>query len=103
MNATSATARGVAVGALLLLVGGFHSDAAPADQTKLALANSDFAFNLLTRLAAGEPGSNIFISPYSASTALQMVATGAEGATLTQMNTALCTTNLQEAVVESGA
>jgi serpin B len=84
-------------------VGVCNSHAIPADQAKLALANSDFGFNLLTRLAAGEPGSNIFISPYSASTALQMVATGAEGATLTQMNTALCTSNLQESVIESGA
>jgi len=103
MNSTRGIARGVAVGALLVLVGGFHSHAAPVDQAKLALANSDFAFTLLTQLAAEEPGSNIFISPYSASMALQMVATGAEGATLAQMNDALCTTNLQESVVESGA
>jgi serine protease inhibitor len=57
----------------------------------LRSANTGFAFNLLDQLAEEEPGSNIFISPYSASTVLQMVATGAAGTTSTEMQEALGT------------
>jgi serpin B len=56
----------------------------------------------LQQLAAEQPGSNIFISPYSASTALQMVSTGAAGTTETEMQQALCATNLKPIVLAEG-
>jgi serpin B len=70
-----------------------YSASLPAEQ-ELDLANTSFAFNLLQQIGAEQPGTNIFISPYSASTVLQMVSTGAAGTTLTEMREALCTTSL---------
>jgi serpin B len=68
--------------------------AADADLQKLAAANNGFSFNLLKQLAAEQPQKNIFVSPYSAATALQMAANGAGGQTLTEMKEVLGTTNL---------
>jgi serine protease inhibitor len=45
-------------------------------QRELAAANMAFSFNLLKQLVKEQPKANVFISPYSASTALQMVGTG---------------------------
>ncbi len=58
---------------------------------QLASANSGFAFDLLKELVTEQPGSNIFISPYSASTALQMVGSGAEGTTSRELQKTLGT------------
>ena len=59
----------------------------------LESANTGFAFNLLGQLMTEQPGSNVF--PFrraiAASTVLQMVGTGAAGATSTQMQEALGT------------
>jgi serine protease inhibitor len=60
-----------------------------ADQNSLAAANSDFAFDLLKQIEAGQPAGNIFISPYSVSTVLQMVSEGATGGTQDQLKQAL--------------
>jgi serine protease inhibitor len=65
------------------------------DQQQLASGGSSFAFNLLRQISLEQPGSNIFISPYSASTALQMVCTGAAGTTRTQMQEVLGTIEMQ--------
>jgi len=46
-----------------------------ADQAKLATANTGFAFDLLKQIAGEHPNANIFISPFSVSTVLQMVGT----------------------------
>jgi serine protease inhibitor len=61
---------------------------------ELISANSGFAFNLFKQLVAEQPGSNIFISPYSASTVLQMVCSGAAGATSTEMQQMLGTIDM---------
>jgi serpin B len=81
--------RGGILGALLCFLSCQSYSAAPTIREELAWANSGFAFNLLQQLAAEQPGSNIFISPYSASTVLQMVSSGAAGTTQTEMRHAL--------------
>jgi serpin B len=84
----------------LLLLAGLHQVAAsPADEQKLAAANNGFAFKLLKQLAKDQPVANIFISPYSASTVLQMVGNGAAGRTKVEMQQVLGTTGLSSAVV----
>ena len=78
---------------LCLLGFGLHA-ASPADQQKLASANIGFAFKLLRQLAKDQPGTNIFISPYSASAVLQMACNGARGQTKTEMQQVLGTTGM---------
>jgi serpin B len=69
----------------------------------VAAANTTFGFNLLAQLAANNTGSgNIFISPYSASTALQMVSAGAAGTTQKQMQQVLGTSGLPQASLNDG-
>ena len=80
-------------GVLLCLIG-LAMLAAPADQAKLASANTGFAFDLLKQIAGEQPGTNIFISPFSVSTVLQMVGDGAAGETKTEMQRVLKTTGL---------
>ena len=67
---------------------------APADQEKLAAANTGFAFDLLKQIAGEQPNANVFISPFSVSSVLQMVANGAAGDTKTEMQRVLKTTGL---------
>lgn len=67
---------------------------ATADNSPLAAADNGFAFRLLRQLVQGQPAQDIFISPYSASTVLQMVGNGAAGQTKTEMQSALGTTSL---------
>ncbi len=88
---------------LLLLTGLHRAGAAPADDQQLAAANNVFAFNLLKQLSKDQPAANIFISPYSASTVLQMVGNGAAGQTKTEMQQVLGTTGLPDAVVNEGS
>jgi serine protease inhibitor len=81
--------------------------AADSDLSKLAAANNSFAFKLLKQLAVEQPGTTIFVSPYSAATALQMAANGAGGQTKTEMQQALetsgiLTTALNEASKATG-
>ena len=63
--------------------------AAESDLSKLAAANNTFAFKLLKQLATEQPTASIFVSPYSAATALQMAANGAGGQTKTEMQQVL--------------
>jgi len=84
---------------LALLAGLHQAGAAPADAQKLAAANNGFAFKLLKQLAQDQPAANIFISPYSASTVLQMVGNGAAGRTKTEMQQVLGTIGLPDATV----
>jgi len=65
-----------------------------AGQLELSAANASFAFNLLQQLAAQQPGTDIFMSPYSVSTVLQMVSTGAAGSTKTEMQEMLGTLDM---------
>ncbi len=80
---------------LFLLIIRNLAGAAPEDQT-LAAADNDFAFNLLKQLAKNQPAKNIFISPYSAATVLQMVGSGAAGQTRIEMQKVLGTTGLSD-------
>ncbi len=63
------------------------------DVGKLAVANNSFAFDLLKQIAQTQPGTNIFISPFSVSTALQMVGNGAVGETRAEMQRVLKTSD----------
>ena len=77
----------------------FATDAA---LTKVAAANNEFAFHLLRRLAAEQPAKNLFISPYSAATALQMTANGAHGVTKQEMQQVLHTAGLSDETINTG-
>jgi serine protease inhibitor len=65
-----------------------------ADRAKLAAANAGFAFDLLRQIAGAQPNANVFISPFSVSSALQMVASGAAGDTRAEMQRVLKTSEL---------
>jgi serine protease inhibitor len=85
----------VARGILFLLAVSSSAMASTADQAKLAAADTGFAFGLLNALAKEQPGQNVFISPYSISTVLQMVANGAAGTTRQEMARVLGTSDLE--------
>ena len=55
-----------------------------------APSTGDFAFDLYRQLAKVRPGENLFLSPYSVSSALTMVAEGARGQTAAEMGEVLC-------------
>jgi serine protease inhibitor len=80
--------------AALSITGLQNNFAADSDVSKLAAANDTFAFKLLKQLSTEQPEASIFVSPYSAATALQMAASGAVGRTKTEMQQVLGTTNL---------
>jgi serpin B len=77
-----------------LLLGAQPNFGADANLSNLAAANNDFAFKLLKQIAAEQNGASIFISPYSAATALQMVGNGAAGQTKAEMQQVLGTAGL---------
>jgi serine protease inhibitor len=84
--------------ATLIRLAGFHPAlAAPAYEQQLSAANGDFAFRLLQQIEQEQPATNIFISPYSASTVLQIAGNGAAGQTKTEMQQVLGTTGLSSA------
>ncbi|MFO1476818.1 MAG: serpin family protein [Verrucomicrobiota bacterium] len=89
--------------AVLMLLQTQARAAGSADQQKLAAANNSFAFKLLKQLAKDQPGTNIFISPFSASTALQMVCNGAGGQTLAEMQRVLGTAGMQPKAVNEAS
>jgi serpin B len=66
----------------------------PADPAKLAAANTGFAFDLLKQITVEQPNANVFISPFSVSSLLQMAANGAAGDTKTEIQRVLKTTGL---------
>ena len=72
-----------------------------AAASPLAAADNGFGFKLLQLLAHDPSAQNIFISPYSASTVLQMVGNGAAGRTKTEMQQVLETANLSDADVNA--
>lgn len=93
--------RKLAITAALCLLGFGLQAAGPADQQNLASANIAFAFKLLKQLVKDQPGTNIFVSPYSASTVLQMACNGAGGQTKTEMQQVLGTTGLTAEAVNA--
>lgn len=58
---------------------------AQGNQTSLVRANTAFAFDLIKQIAASQPAGNLFISPYSVSSVLQMADDGAAGGTKEEM------------------
>ena len=68
--------------------------ASPADEQKLASANTGFAFNLLKEITKEQPARNVFISPYSVSSVLQMVCNGAGGKTREELQQVLGTAGM---------
>jgi serpin B len=83
------------IAALLCFLSCQSRAALTTNEQELTAANTGFGFHLLQQIATEQPGTNIFISPYSASTALQMVSTGAGGTTLTEMQQTLGTINME--------
>ena len=59
------------------------------DQVKLATANTAFGFDLFQQVAQEQPDANVFISPFSVSTVLQMLDNGAAGATKQELERVL--------------
>lgn len=85
--------------AMLTLLAGLQMVAASAaDQQTLMSANTGFAFDLMGQVAQTQPDANVFISPFSVSSALQMVGNGAAGQTETEMQQVLHTTGLSSAI-----
>ena len=88
------------IGVFVIASESFGTD---AKLSELVAANNDFAFKLLKCMATEQPGASIFISPYSAATALQIVATGAAGRTKAEMQQVLGTSKLSDtALNEAG-
>ena len=81
-------------GALICLAAWGALAQAPADPAKLAAANTGFAFDLLKQVVGEQSNANVFISPFSVSTVLQMVANGAAGDTRAEMLRVLKTAGL---------
>jgi serpin B len=87
---------------LALATSSYQTSAALTDQQNLAAADNVFAFKLLKQLAKDRPDANIFISPFSAATVLQMVGNGAAGLTKTEMQQVLGTRGLSSDIVNQG-
>src|SRR6516162_2217976 len=65
-----------------------------SDESKLAAANTGFAFDLFRQIMQERPDANVFISPLSVSTVLQLMDTGAVGPTKQEMDRVLHTDDL---------
>ena len=81
--------------AAMAFVVGFQAKAEDQGIQSLASANASFGFSLMKQVVGERPNDNVFISPYSASAALQMVWQGAAGETKTEMDQALALTNFK--------
>jgi serine protease inhibitor len=101
MNTSMILTCGILAGLGLCSAAGFPNAASAQDTEKLAAADNGFAFDLLKQLATEQPGKDIFISPFSAATALQMVANGAAGQTKTEMQQVLKTGDLPPAALNA--
>ena len=77
--------------------------AADGNSSQLADANNAFAFKLVKQLSARDQAGNIFVSPYSAATALQMAASGAGGQTKAEMQQVLGTSGLSSAALNEAS
>jgi serine protease inhibitor len=101
MNFTSffKTSRTVLFAFLALLASRPMTVASEVNQQWLALANADFAFDLMGQVTQGQRDTNVFISPFSVSSALQMVENGATGQTEEEMQKVLHTTGFSSATL----
>ncbi len=87
---------------LYFLMANLIAMASPQDWQGLVTGNNVFAFKLLRQVSQGQPAANVFISPYSASLALQMAAGGAAGQTREEMQQLLGTGGLATNAVSQG-
>ena len=94
MSSSKTNLRRILSSVLICLIGLLASTALAGDLEKLADANTGFAFDLLKQIAKEQPETNIFISPFSVSTVLQMVDDGAVGDTKLEMERVLKTSDL---------
>ena len=91
--------RGSIIGCAIVCVAlGVRAELTP-DQQALEPANIEFAYNLLREVAKEQPGKNVFISPYSASTILQLACSGAAGTTKKEMEQVLGTSDLSSSLI----
>jgi len=97
MKSSNTIARKILSGILVGLAGLSAATLLAQDSAKLAAANAGFAFDLFKQIAKEQPDKNIFISPFSVSTALQMVGNGAAGETRSEMQHVLKTDGLASA------
>jgi serpin B len=67
-----------------------------SDLQKLVEANNGFAFDLLKQIAREQPTQNIFLSPFSVSTGLQMLGNGSAGNTKSEIQSVLKTESLPQ-------
>ena len=81
------------------LVGIFTPAATPADQASLVAANNQFSFDLMQQVVSAQTSANVFLSPFSAATALRMVANGAAGQTKQELEHTLHTAGLTGSAV----
>jgi serine protease inhibitor len=72
-----------------------------AEQTVLGAAN-EFTFRLFRRLTDAQRGTNVFVSPLSASMALGMTMNGASGATFDQMRGSLAFADAPQQEINAG-
>ncbi len=97
MRSSNIITRKILSGFLYAFIGLSASAVSAQDSAKLTAANTGFAFDLLRQITKEQPDKNIFISPFSVSTALQMVGDGAAGETKKEMQHVLKTDGLASA------
>jgi len=97
-NSLFKTSQKVLFAVLALLASGQMVAASGADQQKLVAANNTFAFDLMGQVARGQRDANVFLSPFSVSSSLQMVENGAAGQTKAEMQQVLHTADLTSAI-----
>lgn len=67
-----------------------------AEEKEIIVSANDFSYDLFSRISQNHTGENVFISPFSVSTALSMTLNGADGTTLSAMKEALGLTHLSD-------
>ena len=73
--------------------------ASPADQASLVAANNQFSFDLMQQVVSAQTNANVFLSPFSAATALRMVANGAAGLNRQELEHTLHTSGLNGSAI----
>ena len=101
MNILKTNIRKTSFGTLMCFASLAALAASPSDREKLATANTAFAFDLLKQIVKEQPDTNVFISPFSVSTVLQMTANGATGETWAEMQRVLKTAGLPAGTLNS--
>ena len=96
---TLKTARQLLAIVATCLVGISTHAATSADQASLVAANNQFSFDLMQQVVSAQTNANVFLSPFSAATALRMVANGAAGLTRQELEHTLHTSGLKGSAI----